>query len=133
MVGVATEEDIAMNHCCLHVEVTLNVTPAEWLARCEAAVPLMTRLPGLVWKLWVLDEDEASAGGLYLFENRDAAAAYAEGPVIERLRASGVARAVRVRLLPLVDDLSQRTRGLADSALAVLPAAQSELGAGGSP
>lgn len=133
MAVVATEEDIAMNHCCLHVEVALNVTPAEWLERCEAAVPVMARLPGLVWKLWVLDEEDSSAGGLYLFEDREAARAYAEGPVLDHLRRSGAARAVSVRLLPLVDALSLRTRGLPTPERAVAAVAAAAHGAGGSP
>lgn len=107
-----------MNHCCLHVEVALNATPAEWLALCESAVETMNRLPGLVWKLWVLDRDAGSAGGVYLSEDLASAQAYAEGPVLEHLRRSGAARAVEVRLLPLVDALSRRTRGLPAAASA---------------
>lgn len=111
-----------MNHCVLHVEVTLEVTAERWLALCESAVPVMARLPGLLWKLWVLDRDAGSAGGVYLFESVEAARAYAEGPVIAHLRSAGVARAVTVRVLPLVDALSQRTRGLPAPAAEPSPA-----------
>lgn len=101
-----------MNHCCLQVELTLAVPPGEWLSHCEQAVPAMRRLAGLAWKLWVLDEEQGTAGGLYLFRDVDAARAYADGPVIERLRRSPAVKDLRVRLLPLVDSLSQRTFGL---------------------
>lgn len=101
-----------MNHCCLQVELELAVAPDVWLARCESAVPTMRRLPGLVWKLWVLDADASRAGGVYLFQNAEAARAYAEGPVLEHLRASPAVKNVGVRLLPVVDALSRQTFGL---------------------
>jgi hypothetical protein len=108
-----------MNHCCLHVEVTLNVTPDEWLAACEAAVPLMRRLEGLEWKLWVLDREHARAGGVYLFRDRASARAYESGPFIQHLRSSAAVRGVETRLLPLVDALSRRTFGLVGGRLRV--------------
>ena len=104
--------ETATNHCCLHVHVTLNTSPEEWLVLCERAVPQMLTVPGLSWKLWLLDRERASAGGLYLFEDREAARAYAEGPILEQLRRSPAVRALRTELLPIVDGLSRRTRGL---------------------
>lgn len=100
------------NHCCLQIEVTLNVTSEQWLAGCEQAVPVMRALPGLVWKLW-LEPCDGKAGGLYLFESAAAARAYAVGPVVARLRASPAVKDVAVRLLPLLDSLSRQTFGLA--------------------
>lgn len=104
-----------MNHCCLQVEVTLNVAPEVWLAHCETAVPTMRRLAGLVWKLWILDREQGKAGGLYLFRDVPAARAYAEGPVLDQLRRSAAISDLRVQLLPLVDGLSRRTFGLGDA------------------
>jgi hypothetical protein len=99
-----------MNHCCVQVELKLNVSGAEWRAACEGAVPVMLAIPGLDWKVWVLDEESGTAGGFYLFQDRAAAVAYAEGPVIAGLRRSPAVRDVCVRLLPVLDELSRQTR-----------------------
>lgn len=104
-----------MNHCCLQVEVTLNVPSETWLAACDQAVPTMCRLEGLVWKLWVLDEAAGKAGGLYLFRDAATARAHADGPVLEHLRTCGIVRDVHVRILPIVDQLSRRTFAFASS------------------
>jgi hypothetical protein len=106
-----------MNHCGLQVEVTLNVAPEIWLTFCEQAVPVMRALPGLVWKLWVLDEKTLKAGGLYLFRDCESARVYAEGPVLEQLRRSGLVKDMVVRQLPLEDALSRLTWGLPDTDL----------------
>jgi hypothetical protein len=108
-------EVAAMNHHCLHVDVTLNISPDEWLELCEGAVPSMQSVPGLVWKLWLLDRERARAGGLYLFQNSQAARAYAEGPLLERLRRSSAVRSLQIELWPIVDSLSRRTFGLSRS------------------
>lgn len=34
--------------------------------------------PGLVWKIWTENEATGRAGGIYVFDNADAAAAYSE-------------------------------------------------------
>ena len=34
--------------------------------------------PGFIWKVWIEDEAAQTAGGIYLFEDRATAAAYAE-------------------------------------------------------
>lgn len=48
-------------------------------AMAEAYGPLaevIAETPGLLWKIWTEDEATQRAGGIYLFAERDAAAAY---------------------------------------------------------
>ena len=116
-----------MNHHCVHVDVSLEISPDEWLELCESAVPSMQRVPGLVWKLWLLDRERASAGGLYLFQNAEAARAYAEGAFMEHLRRSPAVRALEIRLWPVVDSLSRRTFGLAAEVESDAPAPLAEV------
>ncbi len=99
-----------MNHCCVQVELKLNVSADEWREACRSAVPVMLAVSGLRWKVWVLDEEAGTAGGFYLFRDRASADAYAEGPVIAALRGSPAVREVRVRLFPVLDEISQLTR-----------------------
>ena len=101
-----------MNHCCVQVELKLNVSGAEWRAACQGAVPIMLAVPGLKWKVWVLDDEAESGGGFYLFRDRASAEAYVEGPVIARLRSSSAVREFKVRLLPVIDELSRQTHAL---------------------
>ena len=104
-----------MNHCCVQVELKLNVSAGEWRDACQGAVPVMLAIPGLKWKVWFLDEESAAAGGIYLFQDRASAEAYASGPVIEALRGSKAVRELRVRLLPVMDELSRQTRAFGAS------------------
>lgn len=44
------------------------------------------KLSGLKWKVWLRDEERRESGGIYLFETREAAQAYLDGPIVERLK-----------------------------------------------
>lgn len=103
-----------MKSCCLQVDLKLNVSPEAWRAHAASVLPKMQALPGLIWKLWTLDENAGTAGGIYLSYDRAAAEAYANGQVIAALRQSPAVRDVSVRLLPVIDDLSRQTRALSD-------------------
>ena len=38
------------------------------------------------WKIWVVDEATKTAGGIYLFDSREHAEAYAAGELVEHLK-----------------------------------------------
>ena len=104
-----------MNRQCVHVDIDLNVSTDEWLCHCHRVVDTMLSVPGLEWKLWVAGPAAGSAGGIYLFRNEPAAAAYVNGPVIAGLRRHPSVRDVRIRVFAVADDLSRRTRAIGGS------------------
>jgi Putative mono-oxygenase ydhR len=104
-----------MNRHCVHVDIDLNVSTGEWLRHCRRIVDMMLSVPGLEWKLWVASPAPNSAGGIYLFRDEAAAAAYVGGPVIAALRHNPNVRDVRIRVYLVEEDLSRRTRAIGGS------------------
>jgi hypothetical protein len=100
-----------MTFCALQINFELNVKPEDYLTACEHAVNAVADVPQLEWKLWISSEDGKRAGGWYLFRDRAAAEAYANGPIIGRLRESGMARNMEVRVFSIVESLTERTGG----------------------
>jgi hypothetical protein len=43
-------------------------------------------LPGLRWKVWIMNEAQGEAGGIYLFDNEAAAKAFVDGPIIAEMK-----------------------------------------------
>lgn len=43
-------------------------------------------LPGLRWKIWIINEDQGEAGGIYLFNDEAALQAYLAGPIIAEMK-----------------------------------------------
>ncbi len=60
--------------------------------RTEALKPMaedIAKAPGMIWKIWTEDREAGRAGGVYLFETRALATAYAEAHRV-RLAKRGV-------------------------------------------
>ncbi len=60
--------------------------------RAKEFVRTVQQVPSLVWKTWIVNDQEQLTGGIYLFENEEAAKAYVEGPIIDQIRNSPVFR-----------------------------------------
>jgi hypothetical protein len=101
----------AVTYYALQINFELNVKPEDYLAACEHAVNAVADVRQLEWKLWILSEDGKRAGGWYLFRDRASAEAYANGPIIGRLRESGMTRNIEVRVFSAVESLTPRTGG----------------------
>lgn len=99
----------------VHVQIEYEFTSSldEYRKLAEHVAPTIARAPGLVSKLWIVDEERRRAGGAYLFSDRSAATAYLEGPSIAGLRTNPAFRNVTVRLFDVLSAASEITRGTA--------------------
>ena len=70
----------------LHVRTTTRTSPGAFLDGADGAARAIAAVPGLIWKVWILDEAASELGGVYLFASRAQAQAYADGPFLEHLR-----------------------------------------------
>jgi hypothetical protein len=108
----------------LQIEFDLRCTPTEYRGLADhVAGVIATTVPGLLWKIWILDEERSRGGGVYLFAERSAATAYLEGPIVSRLRGNPAVAGVEVRLFDVLDGPSVITRGLSPSMGSGEPAA----------
>ncbi len=42
--------------------------------------------PGLRWKIWLMNEDQGEAGGIYLFDDEATVQAFLAGPIIAEMK-----------------------------------------------
>ena len=97
----------------VQIEYEFTCTLDEYRASAEHLAPTIAVVPGLVSKLWIVDEERRHAGGAYLFSNRSAATAFLEGPIIAGLGKNPAMRNVIVRLFDVLSGPSEITRGIA--------------------
>ena len=86
---------------------------AAWL---DAAQPIADT-PGLRWKVWLMNEAEHEAGGIYLFESEGAAQSYLGGPIVAALKASPVVSNISAKLFDVLESHTAVTRGPVKGAL----------------
>jgi hypothetical protein len=87
---------------------------AAWLG---VAQPIAD-IPGLVWKVWLINEAEKEAGGIYLFESEAAGHAYASGPIVAALKASPAVSNISAKMFSVLGDHSAITRAPLTAAVA---------------
>ena len=103
----------------LQVNFSLDgMSPAEYDRACRDFAPPVAAVPGLCWKIWLLNEGEGRAGGLYLFDDARALRDFAAGPIVAGLREAPFVRDLEVREFGVMPDHSALTR----APLAVVPA-----------
>jgi putative monooxygenase ydhR len=106
-----------MSEKILQVNLKFSISRAEleaaWL---EAAQPI-AEVPGLRWKVWLMNETEHEAGGIYLFESETAAQSYLAGPIVGALKSSPAVSNISAKLFDVLESHTVITRGPLKSAL----------------
>ena len=99
----------------LQIQFDLRCTPAEFREHADHVASAFAAVPGLLSKVWILDQERGRAGGVYLFTDRLAATAYLQGPIVKGLRENPALANVEVRLFDVLEGPSVITRGLSPS------------------
>jgi hypothetical protein len=70
----------------LQINYRFSVSRAEFESGFDAIASEIAQVPGLRWKIWLLDEAESRGGGIYLFDDEESVRAYLEGPIVAALK-----------------------------------------------
>jgi hypothetical protein len=95
----------------LQVNMKFSIPRAGLEAAWLDAAPHIAEVPGLIWKVWLMNEAGHEAGGIYLFESKAAAEAYVAGPIVSALKASPVVSDISAKLFEVLETHSAVTRG----------------------
>jgi hypothetical protein len=71
----------------------------------------IAKVPGLRWKIWLVNEAESSGGGWYLFNDEASLHAYLGGPVIAAMKSNPVFSQVSVQTFAVAEGPTAVTRG----------------------
>jgi hypothetical protein len=81
------------------------------LARSQGVAETIASLRGLIWKIWLLRQEEFAMGGMYLFATREAAEAYLNHPIFLAIGSNPAVVSTEFRLWEVDVFLSAITRG----------------------
>ena len=104
-------ENSANAYTVLHLRFKLRVPPGVILAQSREAATAIASVEGLIWKIWVLEEEKCEMGGVYLFANRETAETYLNHPIIQAVRSNpAVVSGTESQLWDVESSLSAITR-----------------------
>jgi hypothetical protein len=95
----------------LQINVKFSVSAAELKDAFTRLANDIAATPGLRWKVWIMNEAESEAGGIYLFDDADSVNAYLGGPIVAGLQAYEALTEISVKQFDVVEDLTAITRG----------------------
>ena len=93
----------------LHLRCKLRVAPDVFLAKSREAATIIASVEGLIWKIWVLQQEEFEMGGVYLFASRETAKAYLNHPVSQAVRSNPAVVSSQSQLWDVESSLSALT------------------------
>jgi hypothetical protein len=100
----------ATTYTVLHLLFQLQVPPSAFLAHSWEAAAVIASVEGLIWKIWVMQEEAFEIGGMYLFANRETAEAYLNHPVVQAVRSNPAVLSAQSQLWEVEGSLSALTR-----------------------
>ena len=100
-----------MSQKILQINYRFGIPAADFSRALLPVAQPISETPGLQWKIWLMNEAEAEAGGIYLFEDEAAVKAYLGGPIVSALKANPNVSDIRVKIFDVSEAHSLVTRG----------------------
>jgi len=100
-----------MSQKLLQVNFKLKGSPSEYRAHCQSIAQAFADVPGLNWKIWILNEAEKEAGGIYLFEDERALAQYLAGPLPAKAKDNPLFADFTAKTFDVIEEATSITRG----------------------
>ncbi len=94
----------------LQVNFKFSVTGEEYAQAVSALANEYAAVPGLRWKVWIINEAEKEAGGIYYLEDEASLKALLEGPLTAKVVSHPALSDFSVKQFDVMEDVSTITR-----------------------
>jgi hypothetical protein len=95
----------------MQLNFKFSVSGAEYEQAVSPLASQFAALDGLRWKIWMINETESEAGGIYMFEDEGSLNAFLEGPLAAQVTSHPALSDFSVKQFDAMEDLSEITRG----------------------
>jgi hypothetical protein len=95
----------------LHVNSRLNMSRAQPEEATAHLAEPFAAVPGCRWRIWLVNEVEREAGGVYNFEAAASQAGLLAGPLMAGVRAHPAISDFSVKRFDVVEEATRLTRG----------------------
>jgi hypothetical protein len=92
----------------LQINYKLNGPRAEYEKENLPYAQPIADIPGLRWKVWIINEAQSEAGGIYLFDDDAAVQAFVDGPIIAEMKGDPT---LSIKAFDVIVELTSITRG----------------------
>jgi len=95
----------------LQINFKVNVPAADYQSLCSSVAQAFATVPGLRWKIWLLNQSANEAGGIYLFESEQAMNGFLSGPLAAVVKSHPALADISVKPFDIMEEVTAITRG----------------------
>lgn len=95
----------------LQINFQFKVPASEYIGSVKPLASDIAAVPGMLWKVWIMNEAENEAGGIYWFSDGDSLNAYLEGPIVAGIASHPALENISVKIFDNISELSEVTNG----------------------
>jgi hypothetical protein len=100
----------------LQINFNLNGPVTEYQKMADSVAEAFLDVPGLTWKIWLLNPAAQEAGSIYLFDSQASLDAYLNGPLVAHLSGLTAIRNVSMKQFEVMPEVTAVTRGPVEAA-----------------
>jgi hypothetical protein len=95
----------------LQINFKFNVSAADYRNLAHEIAGAFAEVEGLRWKVWIINEQENEAGGIYLFDNERSLGAYLASPLAEQVKNHPALSEISAKTFAVEAEATAVTRG----------------------
>ena len=95
----------------LQLNFDFSVTKEEYEQAVSSLADKFADVPGLTWKIWILNKEKSEAGGIYLFENQTSLDEFLAGSLAKTVTGHPALSNFSVKQFGIMKDITETTHG----------------------
>ena len=100
-----------MSQIMLQLNFNFSVSKEEYEQAVSPLADKFADVPGLKWKVWILNGEKSEAGGIYMFENQTSLDEFLAGPLAKTVTGHPALSDFSVKQFGIMKDITEVTRG----------------------
>ncbi|MBK9295266.1 MAG: YdhR family protein [Oligoflexia bacterium] len=107
-----------MSQKILQINFKFHVAREQYEAAVEPLAQPIAAVPGVLWKVWLMNEAEQESGGIYLFADGASLEAYLNSEIVAGIVSNPALSDFSVKQFEVMEGVSEVTRGPVGAAIA---------------
>ena len=95
----------------MQLNFKFSVSGSEYEQAVSPLASQFAAVAGLRWKIWMINETETEAGGIYMFDDEASLTAFLEGPLAAQVTSHPALSDFSVKQFDVMEEVTAITRG----------------------
>jgi hypothetical protein len=100
-----------MTQKILQINFKFTSSAEEYVKLVAPFADPIAAVPGLNWKVWLVNEKAHEAGGIYQFRDESSANAYLNGEIVSGMKKQPTIKDISAKLFDVEETLTHKTHG----------------------